>query len=225
MYSEQLAQMSETDIYDLEGTIGYENVKTLLTARDNILKSEDHRKAYSIGKEVRESLIDKAYGAKTIINADTQEKKDRINNMRYFLQTEELIIINGLIASGIEPTPERIMQDLETALLQKRTVEVPGLLWGVNEAEKYLAELPPWQQEQYRAAERMALKVKTGQAIGGHASLFGESVHDVQPFDFGGDGQSDSLGGLDGHPSSRHKTQQVDELFLYPPLFFRETTP
>lgn len=152
---ERLTQMSEADIYQLEPIIGYENTKTLLTARDNMMKDDNAAKAYKLGKTAVDSLLRKAYGDDFL---DDKDYKQQAENARYFLDGEQLQIINGLIASGQEITPERLMQELETALLQKRIIEVPGRLWGTNKKEKYLAQLEPWQQEQYRAAERLALE-------------------------------------------------------------------
>lgn len=159
---DRLTQMSEAELYQMEPVIGYDNTKTLLTARDNMMKDDNAAKAYKLGKTAVDSLLRKAYGDDFL---DDKDYKQQAENARYFLDGEQLQIINGLIASGQEITPERLMQELETALLQKRIIEVPGRLWGTNKKEKYLAQLEPWRQEQYRAAERLALKVKTGQAV------------------------------------------------------------
>ena len=130
---DKLMRMSETDIYQLEPVIGYENTKTLLTARDNLLKDDNAAKTYQLGKVATDSLLRKAYGDNFL---DDKDYKQQAENARYFLEGEQLRIINGLIASGQEPTPERIMQELESALLQTRIIEMPGWLWGTNKKRK-----------------------------------------------------------------------------------------
>lgn len=150
-----LMAMTDKEIFEKEGIIGVENIKVLLTARDNMMKDDSAAKAYKLGKTAVDSLLRKAYGDDFL---DDKDYKQQAENARYFLDGEQLQIINGLIASGQEITPERLMQELETALLQKRIIEVPGWLWGTNKKEKYLAQLEPWQQEQFRAAERLALE-------------------------------------------------------------------
>ena len=159
---DRLTQMSEAELYQMEPVIGYDNTKTLLTARDNLLKDDHAAKAYQLGKAAVDSLLRKAYGDDFLNDKDYKQQAE---NARYFLEGEQLRLINALLSTGETPTPERIMQELETALLQTRIEEVPGRLWGTNKKEKYLAQLEPWRQEQYRAAERLALKVKTGQAV------------------------------------------------------------
>lgn len=156
-----LPQMSEADIYQLEPVIGYENTKTLLTARDNMLKDDNAAKTYKLADDVGESLIRKAYGDK--IYSDTKKKQQR-ENAEYFVKSEQQRIINGMLAAGETPTPERIMQELETALLQTKTKRIEGTFWDSDETF-FLAQLEPWEQEQYRAAERLALQIKTGQTV------------------------------------------------------------
>lgn len=191
---DKLMRMSETDIYQLEPVIGYENTKTLLTARDNLLKDDNAAKTYQLGKVATDSLLRKAYGDNFL---DDKDYKQQAENARYFLEGEQLRIINALLSTGETPTPERIMQELETALLQTRIEEVPGWLWGTNKKEKYLAQLEPWRQEQYRAAERLALKVKTGQAVDGESKSAFDYNNLAQPgkADFSGGDQTDLLHG------------------------------
>lgn len=189
-----LMAMSDKEIFEKEKIIGVENIKVLLTARDNMLKDDNAAKAYKLADDVGESLIRKAYGDK--IYTDSAQEQVR-KNAEYFIKGEQLRIINGLIASGQEPTPERIMQELESALLQTRIIEMPGWIWGTNKKEKYLAQLEPWQQEQYRAAERLALKVKTGQAVDGESKSAFDYNNLAQPgkADFSGANQTDLLRG------------------------------
>ena len=186
---DRLTQMSETDIYRLEPVIGYDNTKTLLTARDNLLKDDHAAKAYQLGKAAVDSLLRKAYGDDFL---NDKGYKQQAENARYFLEGEQLRIIYALLSTGETPTPERIMQELETALLQTRIEEVPGWLWGTNKKEKYLAQLEPWRQEQYRAAERLALKVKTGQAVDSESkgAFDYNSLNQPGKADFGNDDTS-----------------------------------
>lgn len=189
---DRLTQMSETDIYQLEPVIGYDNTKTLLTARDNMLKDDNAAKTYKLADDVGKSLIRKAYGDK--IYADKKYKQLR-ENAEYFVKSEQLRIINALLATGETPTPERIMQELETALLQTRIKEVPGTFWGTNRKEVFLAQLEPWEQEQYRAAERLALKVKTGQTVDSESrSVFDyNNLNPPGKADFSGGDKTDLL--------------------------------
>ncbi|WP_314775374.1 hypothetical protein [Cardiobacterium hominis] len=215
---DKLMRMSETDIYQLEPVIGYENTKTLLTARDNLLKDDNAAKTYQLGKVATDSLLRKAYGDNFL---DDKDYKQQAENARYFLEGEQLRIINGLIASGQEPTPERIMQELESALLQTRIIEVPGWLWGTNKKEKYLAQLEPWRQEQYRAAERLALKVKTGQAVDGESKSAFDYNNLAQPgkADFSGANQTDLLRGSGAkQPKPSDDYNPNDDPYFLPPV-------
>ena len=136
-----------------------------------------------------DSLLRKAYGDDFLNDKDYKQQAE---NARYFLEGEQLRLINALLSTGETPTPERIMQELETALLQTRIEEVPGWLWGTNKKEKYLAQLEPWRQEQYRAAERLALKVKTGQAVDSESkgAFDYNSLNQPGKADFGNDDTS-----------------------------------
>ena len=215
---DKLMRMSETDIYQLEPVIGYENTKTLLTARDNLLKDDNAAKTYQLGKVATDSLLRKAYGDNFL---DDKDYKQQAENARYFLEGEQLRIINGLIASGQEPTPERIMQELESALLQTRIIEMPGWIWGTNKKEKYLAQLEPWRQEQYRAAERLALKVKTGQAVDGESKSAFDYNNLAQPgkADFSGANQTDLLRGSGAkQPKPSDDYNPNDDPYFLPPV-------
>lgn len=215
---DKLMRMSETDIYQLEPVIGYENAKTLLTARDNLLKDDNAAKTYQLGKVATDSLLRKAYGDNFL---DDKDYKQQAENARYFLEGEQLRIINGLIASGQEPTPERIMQELESALLQTRIIGMPGWLWGTNKKEKYLAQLEPWRQEQYRAAERLALKVKTGQAVDGESKSAFDYNNLAQPgkADFSGTNQTDLLRGSGAkQPKPSDDYNPNDDPYFLPPV-------
>lgn len=215
---DKLMRMSETDIYQLEPVIGYENTKTLLTARDNLLKDDNAAKTYQLGKVATDSLLRKAYGDNFL---DDKDYKQQAENARYFLEGEQLRIINGLIASGQEPTPERIMQEMESALLQTRIIEMPGWIWGTNKKEKYLAQLEPWEQEQYRAAERLALKVKTGQAVDGESKSAFDYNNLAQPgkADFSGGDQTDLLRGSGAkQPKPSDDYNPNDDPYFLPPV-------
>lgn len=213
-----LMAMTDKEIFDKDGIIGFENVKVLLTARDNMLKDDNAAKTYKLADGVGKSLIRKAYGDK--IYTDPKHEQIR-KNAEYFVKGEQMRVINGLIASGQEPTPERIMQDLETALLQTKIKEVPGFLWGTNRKEVFLAQLEPWEQEQYRAAERLALKVKTGQAVDGESKSAFDYNNLAQPgkADFSGGDQTDLLRGSGAkQPKPSDDYNPNDDPYFLPPV-------
>lgn len=212
-----LMAMTDKEIFDKDGIIGFENVKVLLTARDNMLKDDNAAKTYKLADDVGKSLIRKAYGDK--IYTDPKHEQIR-KNAEYFVKGEQMRIINALLATGETPTPERIMQELETALLQTKTKRIEGTFWDSDETF-FLAQLEPWEQEQYRAAERLALKVKTGQAVDGESKSAFDYNNLAQPgkADFSGGDQTDLLRGSGAkQPKPSDDYNPNDDPYFLPPV-------
>lgn len=161
---QRLMQMKQEDIYQMRGDIGEENMKTLLTAWDNIQKDKGLEKTYKLRDGLLDSLMDKVYDYGYSRAKKGSKEAVMKENIRYYAEGEWLRILNAMVESGEEITEEKLMQRLEDSLRLQTEVEEKG--WtGSRTVMRNVAQLPPWQQVQYFARQQLQLKVAGGQAI------------------------------------------------------------